>query len=422
MNRRLPILVLVIFLVPVVASAQYFDYRLEESPAVSWNGIRIYDARLMALGGVSLFSSKPFSAALNPALIPVSGKWIVGLSGNLLKYESFQYWGINEGVAVSGGEPFGERNLHIGGLALTGSFQKIRLSVGWYLSNSYSFPDFIYTDDWEYEQYGIFSGEFSGNEHTLYAAAAFKLSNSVDLGIKLDYITAERNVRLVNFYSEWFLISGTYIRKETQLEQSETHDLSWFRSTLGATFKISPRWIVGTALVYPFAGQVERSVTRSFENITDNLLITTTEDATDTLHRPANLSLSTRFSFPLKSGSLQKRQLLLAVESRYSFWSGYQYVFFDEEIPRNLKNTLDLALGLEYSMINSKGGLFFRLGFRLDPQPLIEPPTVLKVFSGGIGLRSGPVSADLALSYYLGQAGDIDQDHFLLSGTLGLKL
>jgi len=422
MNRLLPIFVLVIFLVPVAATAQYFDYRLEESPAVSWNGIHGFDARLMALGGVSLLSSEPFSAALNPALIPASEKWMVGLSGNLLEYESFQYWGINEGVAVSAGEPFGVRDLYLSGLVLTGSFQKIRLSVGWYLSNSYAFPDFIYHDDWEYEQYGIFYGEFSGNEHTLYAAAALKLSKTVDLGIKLDYITADRNVQLVNFYSEWFLINGTYFRKETQLEQLETHSLSWFRSTLGATFKISPRWMVGTTMVYPFEGQAERTITRSFENITDSLLHTTTQDATDALHRPANLSLATRFSFPLKSGSLQKRQLQLAAESRYMFWSDYRYIFFDEEIPRDLKNTLDLALGLEYAMINSKGGLFFRLGFRLDPQPLVEPATILKVFSGGIGLRSGPVSADLALSYYHGQAGDIDQNHFLFSGTLGIKL
>jgi hypothetical protein len=180
--------------------------------------------------------------------------------------------------------------------------------------------------------------------------------------------------------------------------------------------------MMGAALIYPFKGRVERSLTRSFENITDNLLITSTQNATDELYRPANLSLATRFTFPLKSGSNQKRQLLLAAESRYTLWSGYQYIFFDEEIPRDLKNILDLALGLEYALINSNGGLFFRLGFRLDPQPLVEPAAILKVFSGGFGLRAGPVSADMGLSYYHGQAGGIAQNHFLMSATLGFRL
>ena len=421
MKKNIIILFFMITIASVMVWAQYFDYRLEESPAISWNGVHFFDARLMALGGISLLSSEPFLATINPALIPINDKWVLGLSGNRLEYESFQYWGVNEGVVIAS-EPFYVRDLHVGGLAVSRSFNKIRFSAGWYLSNSFKFPDFYYQNDFEYEQYSIFSGSFSGREHTVFAAAAFKLFKTVDFGIKLDYITADRNVELVDFSSEWFLINGTYIRKDTQLEQVENHKMALVRSTLGVKFQISPKWMVGTALVYSFKGKAERTITRTFENITDNLVFTNTQNATDTLYRPGKIYLGTTLTFPLKTDSPQQRRLILAAESAYTFWSGYQYIFFDEEIPRDLKNTLDLAIGMEYGLINPKGGFFLRLGFRLDPQPLVEPPTTLKVFSGGIGLQTGPVSADLGLSYYYGVAGDIAQNHFLLSGTISLKL
>ena len=46
---------------------QVFEYRTEESAAISWNGISLHDARLLATGGVSLMVSGPFSAVENPA-------------------------------------------------------------------------------------------------------------------------------------------------------------------------------------------------------------------------------------------------------------------------------------------------------------------------------------------------------------------
>ncbi|MCK4836564.1 MAG: hypothetical protein KAT17_07995, partial [Candidatus Aminicenantes bacterium] len=48
--------------------SQYFDYHREESPAISWNGVSLFDARLLATGGISLMSSAPFIAISNPAL------------------------------------------------------------------------------------------------------------------------------------------------------------------------------------------------------------------------------------------------------------------------------------------------------------------------------------------------------------------
>jgi len=415
------ILFLIVVLIPVMVSAQYFDYRLEESPAISWNGIQSFDARLMSLGGISLLTSEAFSAVINPALIPENGKFILGLSGNRLKYESFQYWGVNEGVYTAD-SPFSDRILNFGGLAASISLKKIRFSAGCYLSNLLEFPDFFFRNDYEFEQYSISTGLFPGKEYTFFAAAAYKLHKVIDFGIKLDYATANREVQLVDFSSEWFLIGGTYIRKETQLEQLENHKLAVLTSTLGVKIQISPKWIIGTSLVYPFNGKAKRTITRTFENISDNFIISNTEDANDTLHRPEKIYLGTKFTFPIKAKSTKESRFIIAAESKYTFWSGYRYIFFDEEIQRDMKNTLDFAVGVEYGLINPGGGFFLRMGFRLDPQPLVEPDTTLKVFSGGIGVQTGKISADLGFSYYYGVTEDIGQNHFVLSSTLSIKL
>ena len=66
MKKNIIILFFMITIASVMVWAQYFDYRLEESPAISWNGVHFFDARLMALGGISLLSSEPFLATINP--------------------------------------------------------------------------------------------------------------------------------------------------------------------------------------------------------------------------------------------------------------------------------------------------------------------------------------------------------------------
>lgn len=71
---------IIIFIVVMSAvsfhlEAQHFDYHLAESPAISWNGVQMFDACMMAAGGISLMASEPFAAAINPALVsPFRGK------------------------------------------------------------------------------------------------------------------------------------------------------------------------------------------------------------------------------------------------------------------------------------------------------------------------------------------------------------
>jgi hypothetical protein len=90
-------------------------------------------------------------------------------------------------------------------------------------------------------------------------------------------------------------------------------------------------------------------------------------------------------------------------------------------MPRDMKNTMVLGFGLEYGSLSPKSDFFLRLGFSLDPQPLKEPETTLKVLTGGIGVRFGILAGDIGFAYYYGSPGGVNQDHLIFNGTLSIK-
>ena len=123
--------------------AQQFDYHSEESPAISWNGVQMFDARMMAMGGISLMASEPFAAAVNPALISAHRQPMFGFSFNNLRQEAFQYWGVNQGVIVNE-KPYADNHSAFNGITGTLRIKGIRFAAGWFLSNLLQFPSFKY--------------------------------------------------------------------------------------------------------------------------------------------------------------------------------------------------------------------------------------------------------------------------------------
>lgn len=400
---------------------QNFDYRLEEAPVVSWNRLPWHDARLMACAGVSLLAQGPFTATVNPALVPTAEKFTLGISSAGLRHEAFQYWGVNQGV-VAHPEPLSNRQLFLNGLAATYNIGNLHLSAGWYLSALRQFPSFSFRRDYDYEQYDDYSGDFAGRENTFFTAAALKLTGRLDIGIKLEYSAGDREVEMVEFSSYYYLIDDVWVRKDTALRQQELHERSHFAVTLGAVWKISSNWTAAAAIVLPFDGEVKRTVTRIFDNQTDRFDITQRQTGSDPLYNPPRAQLGTSIEIPLSPGSLNRQRLLLGTEAVYTSWSGYQYVFFGDTMDRDMRDTVALAIGAEYGSLSSNRDLFIRLGFRLDPQPLREPTTTLYVLTGGLGLRLGSFSIDVGTAYYTGTAGSIRQNHLALTTTLGINL
>lgn len=417
MNFKKKILLLFILWICFSTDAvlgQSIDYHKEESPAVSWNGVPMFDARMLAAGGVSLMASRPFAASLNPALIPGDGKASFGVTYNYLSFQAYQYWGINQGV-VRDPEPWTDNRSLFGGFSVSLPVKKLRLSAGWYLSHPLVLPDFNYD-----ERYWRYTGQFNGGENTFFAAAAFKLTEKLDIGIKLDYISGKRRLE-INEYHKYYISDGYPADSYLLMQRKEHHQLAYVTPGFGAAWKLSPSWTLAASLVYPLPGTVKRTLSREFDNLYDPP-ISENHSGKDTLYRPKRIHLGARYTDARHPESPKGQRIALAAEAVYTFWSGYRFVYFSETIPRDFNNTLVLALGVEYGIYSIKKDLTLRIGYRFDPQPVREPKTNLHALTAGTGFRFGTVTTNLGLAYYFSPYTDFKQEHIVVNGSLNIDL
>lgn len=382
--------------------AQYYDYHREESPSVSWNNIPMFDARMLAAGGISLMASETFSAAINPAAIPPLKGIVTGASFQVVTHQAFQYWGLNQGVYYEN-HPQGQNNNRLGGFTLTFPFKGLYFSGGWVTVNLLELPKLDFSDaGWSLK------ATFPGIENAIFAAAAWKWGKAVSVGIKLDYIFANRKVDIEEIWPSYY--PTTYLHRES-------HRMTCIIPSLGARIKISPQWTLGAALIYPLRGKAHRTLDHIFESFYTHLEISNLK-STDAFYRPTRIYLGATFTPFADADAPGENKVTLAAEILYTAWSGYRYVFYSETLPRHMRNTLTAALGLEYGILSAHGDYFLRLGCRLDPQPVIEPKTTLGELTGGIGFRLGRVSADIGALYCYGSPGGIMQKHFILNSTV----
>ena len=307
----------------IKAWPQDFDYRLEESPAVSWNGVDLFDAALLATGGISLLGSAHFSALSNPALLGETREFTIAVSAGSVSYQSYQYWGVNQGV-IKASEGLSESRFLPSGFSMVIPLKKIHFSLGWAVSDILDFPDFDQDQyDWGY------SGQFSGKEDRFFLAAAINPTRAFSMGIMLEYLKGNRRINMVEHY----YYSGGYY---SLIQQQEQHRSTALSASLGMSVEISSSWKLGMVFRYPFSGEVEREITRLFQNNFPSPDIVDQASATDDLYRPESLRLGASFtpSFKKKSGS--EKKITLAVEAEYVWWSRYEFVFFQEVLERNI--------------------------------------------------------------------------------------
>ena len=389
-----------VILAPVPVWSQEYDYHREESPAVSWNGVSFFDARMLAAGGVSLMASPAFAAAINPAMIPADNKTIIGASFELTWHQAFQYWGINQGVYADPNPQTGT-SYYPGGITLSFPVKSLRFSAGWYTPNLLELPTFEYDG----QNWG-FSVKSKGKENALFAAAAVKLGK-IDFGVKVDYVLGKRDVEVDDNWKSY----------PARILQTESHRLSYLAVSIGAVLELSPAWTVGAALVYPFEGTAKRTIDRIFESDYEHIEILGLE-STDTLFRPTRIVVGTSFAPGNKNGNHRDKKLIFAAEAVYTHWADYQYEFYSEIVPRGMENTLTLGLGMEYNFRTYS----VRFGYRYDPQPVVSPETTLYALTGGLGLRLGKLSLDLGAAFYFSNYRDTGQKHLVLVSTAYIPL
>ncbi|MDQ1350490.1 MAG: hypothetical protein QG657_792, partial [Acidobacteriota bacterium] len=233
--------------------AQYYDYHREESPSISWNSIPMFDARMLAVGGISLMASEAFSAVINPATIPETKGILAGASFQFVTHQAFQYWGLNQGV-YNTYQPRTQENYRPGGFTLKFPIKGMCFSGGWYIANLLELPKFDFSDSgWSWK------ATFPGVENAVFAVAAWKWGKNVSVGIKLDYLFANRRVDIEETWPTYY--PTTYLHRES-------HHMRCIIPSLGAKLKISPQWTLGAVLVYPLRGKAHRTLDHIFDSPT----------------------------------------------------------------------------------------------------------------------------------------------------------
>jgi hypothetical protein len=419
MNKTKIFISLMIFMVScpdMRLTAQIIDYRGEESPAISWNGVSYYDARLLSLAGISTMASDAFAGTVNPALGTGNKKINLSLSLNFLDYESLQYRGINQGV-IRETSRISDQKLLFSGLALTIPVSSLTVSAGWLIHNLMEFPSFQYAQAYEQESW-VYEGEFQGRENTCYLAIARTFGQAFNVGIKVDYAFGNRDLEINDIYHFVYLNNPEFNR----IKQRENHDLNYLSLSAGAAWNIVPNWTVSAALICPLEGHVIREVTREFySSLTGQRIAISSQEHKNTIFRPMRVHFGTTHEFAVSRKNAARR-LLVAAEAVYSVWSGYWYEFFLETLPRDFKNTLTLAGAIEFGDYKQARDLFFRIGYRFDPQPPREPSANIHNLSGGVGIRLGKISWDFGISYYFCSVGGYRQNHLVLASTLNVIL
>jgi len=417
MNRIFIVLILV--LSPIITmdlSGQNFDYRYYESDAVSWNGITMHDSRQLAMGGISLAADGHSMQIGNPAFFSDEKGVELGFSYSYLFYQSFQYWGINEGVRRYQ-DPFSESILFPSSIAIRFGFDSWSLTTGWYRSALNDFPDFLLRNKYDDDQFVDFKGTFSGFDEVYFVSFGLSISSKLKAGIKIEYQRGTRNAHIEDLSSIYFFLDGYWQLKDKRSIYSESNISGTFTPELGIVFDINSKFKAGITIKYPIRGKVDREIIRSLSN-SDGLNIYDNYIFTDDYYDVPGLSAGLIYDADEVKFFRTSGTLIIGAEVEYRKWSDYKYIFFGEEHPRDVVDTFKFSAGAEYSEKLKNMELLFRFGLGLDRQPVTDPGTILKIISTGFGIKYKDVSAGIGLSYIHGSTGGSDQGHLIVCTSL----
>ncbi|MCK4889819.1 MAG: hypothetical protein KAS97_07795 [Candidatus Aminicenantes bacterium] len=397
-------------------SGQNFDYRYYESPAVSWNGITMHDSRQLSMGGISLAADGHSMQIANPAFFSDKKGVEIGFSHNYLLYQSFQYWGINEGVRRYQ-DPFSERKIFHSSIAIRLGFNDWSLTTGWYRSALNDFPDFTLRSEYDHDQFQYFKGTFSGFDEIYFVSFGITLSSKLTAGIKIEYKRGTRNTQIENFSSLYFFLDGYWQLKDKRSVYSESNISGTFIPELGFIFNINSRLKAGLTIKYPIRGKVDREIIRSLSN-SDGLNIYDNYLYTDDHYDVPVLSAGILYDAEEVKIFRSSGKLIVGAELEFRKWSDYRYIFYGEEHAREVVDTFKFSAGAEYVKKLKKFDLLFRIGLGLDRQPVVDPGTVLKIISTGLGIKYKGVSTGIGISYIHGSTGGSNQGHLLVCTSL----
>ncbi|HDJ23979.1 MAG TPA: hypothetical protein ENF17_08835 [Candidatus Aminicenantes bacterium] len=356
----------------IVAQMNIGQYE-DEAPLSTWNHFGCPTATSLSLGMSQLTFPFDNSIALtNPALLLKLPDITVTLNGSINQASLSQFGLVNTGVLFAN-ENLSQRisALDFGGFSLN--------YKGWSLAGSVSLIEFYHRPEVElqqqYQGQNYYSLRFSQDgflrNYNLALARQVRPWLLVGLGINLIRGTWQREVK-----EEW-LISQITIRDYRQETQRG------FYINGGITLLWNDNIWTSFSFRTPFkkraSGTSELSYQATFTQT--NIRIAATADN------------SYQMPLILGGGLLWKisPSLLFVSELKYYRWSDYQVYFFEEDLIREFRDTLQAGGGLEYLLsgrfLGSPVEIPLRLGVFYDPQPPPTPHTAYLGYTVGLGFN-----------------------------------
>ena len=394
------------------------DYRFEESSAISWFPVNYLDTRSAALGNISLFSSGAGAQLYNPAQRSGRDQFSLAVTGEYIRYQAFQYWGVNQG-ALAQPAPREEDLFEFGALLVNLPLGQWEAAAGFGLSGLLSFPDFQIRQNYIYDQYYRIQGQFEGRDRTWFLALARQITPDLVAGARLEATIGYRRVSYseLDSYYFWEPSLNQYVLKNIGLSRLEDHTRRFFRLALGSLYQASDRWRLGIIFRIPLGGYSDREITQSFANDYDEIHITIGGTGRDPLTEPWSMALATTMDIRLLGSTLK-----VGLEGEMLLAGDYEYQVLGERMPRETGNGMALKFGLEYPLELAGRIHFLRLGYRLENQPLETPSVQLHVFSGGIGISLWKLNLDMGMALYRTSGLDYPQQHLTAGTTLWFGL
>jgi long-subunit fatty acid transport protein len=366
------------------ASAQLVLGQYEdEAPLGTWNVLGAPSAPALGLGGLLIARAWDASASLtNPALLTTLPRFSASVAASFSAASLFKFSLVNTGVVSSSGNlTAGVVGLDHGGLAVRAG--KWALAVAAAAPESYGRPAVDAGSSDPSSGYRLTLDQ-TGYLRLFHVGIARRLLAGLSLGLGLNVVTGRLSRTMVERTSDsQRVVTITDDKRESYRGLSLNGGLVW---------EASSRLTTALAFRSPYVKNAEgRSLLRyEVPAVPTDILIDA--EATNAYRQPwiVGAGCSYRLS----------RAWSLAADLAFFGWSGYRVSYFDEPLERAFRNVVRASAGVEYlapaTMYGKSARIPFRLGFALDPQPMLSPRSSYLTLTFGTGLEWRTLAIDVS--------------------------
>lgn len=364
----------------------------DEAPLQSWNQFGLTTAPSLALGMTKIVFPLNNSISLtNPSLLAKLPDLTLTFNGSFLHTSLHRYGLVNTGVLLTQDNLTTNLSaLDYGGLSLRIKGWIIGISVG--LLEYYDRPRVDLQKDYQGRTYYKLNYDQQGLLRNFNLAVARPISSRLLIGLGFNLVRGnwERQVK-----EEWLISQIT-------LQDIRQESYRGFYLNGGLTFLFNDHLWASLVFRSPFKKKANGESELSYTATLYQTNIKISAQAENYYQQPLVLGGGFYWEFNPFGRLLS--------EVTYYRWSDYQVHFFDEDLVRNFKDTVQLATGIEYQLTSQLLGTSaqfpLRLGFFLDTQPMRTEKSSYLGITLGTGLHWSHLYLDVGLALAKKRGGE----------------